>query len=56
MFNLGLFLYGVLGDPGLDPKTYAHYSKLKFAKDGDITSSDEEDEDVQISSVSDDDE
>ena len=41
-----LLLFGaVLCDPGIHPKTYAHYSKLNYREKVEITSSDE-DEDV----------
>jgi hypothetical protein len=41
-FNLFLLFGGILGDPGVKPKTYLHYCKMKYQEDGDVTSSDEE--------------
>jgi len=40
--NLLLLFGGICGDPGVKPKTYLHYSKMKYQNDGEATSSDEE--------------
>ena len=40
--NLFLLFGGILGDPGVKPKTYLHYCKMKYQQDGDLTSSDED--------------
>lgn len=40
--NLFLLFGGILGDPGVKPKTYLHYCKMKYQQEGDLTSSDEE--------------
>ena len=40
--NLMLLFGGILWDPGVLPKTYLHYSKLRYQQDGELTSSDED--------------
>ena len=43
--NLMVLFGGICGDPGVKPKTYLHYAKMKYQADGDLTSSDEETKD-----------
>ena len=44
-FNLLLLVLTILSDPGISEKTYLHYSKMWYVKngDGEVTSSDEDD-------------